>query len=402
MTTLLLFAATLLVAVLVSEYASRSVLSTAVLFLVVGFVAGGLFDVVQLEGGDEPVRFIAEIALFTVLFTDGMRVGARDLRRAWRLPGRALLFGLPLTLVATAAFAHYLADLDWPTSFLIGAALAPTDPVFASAIIGREEVPARLRQLLNVESGVNDGLALPVVLILLELVGAEEVTIPSLLLDLALGVAVGVAVPWVAARLERFPGFAAHQVYEPIFAVSVGLLVFAVTALTHANEFLAAFAAGVTVVTVHPQAREEFHRFGEILAELLKLAALLLFGILITPTFFTDLDVGDWIFVAVALLVARPVGLWIALAGSGIDWREKAAAAWFGPKGFASVVYALIILHAIGGDTGAHLFHLMALTVAASMVAHSSTDVAIARWFRRAEGEEWEEAPPELGDRAPE
>lgn len=396
MTTLLLFAVTLLAAVLVSEYASRSVLSTAVLFLVVGFVAGGLFDVVPLEGGDESVRFIAEIALFTVLFTDGMRVGARELRSAWRLPGRALLFGLPLTLVATAAFAHWFADLDWPTAFLIGAALSPTDPVFASAIVGRLEVPARLRRLLNVESGINDGLALPVVLILLELVGAEEVSIARLLIDLALGVAVGVGIPWLATVLERSARFAAHEIYEPLFATSVGLLVFAVTSLTHANEFLAAFAAGVTIATVHPKAREEFHRFGEIVAELLKLGALLLFGILITPTFFTDLDASDYVFVALALFVARPVGLGLALVGSGMDWREKAAASWFGPKGFASVVYALIILDAVGGEAGVHLFHLMAIVVAASMVAHSSTDVAIAKWFRgiKAEEEGEGEVPP--------
>ena len=90
---------------------------------------------------------------------------------AWRLPGRALLLGLPLTLALTAVFAHYIAGLPWLESFLLGAILAPTDPVFAAAIVGREEVPGRLRHLLNVESGVNDGLALPIVLVLLAATG---------------------------------------------------------------------------------------------------------------------------------------------------------------------------------------------------------------------------------------
>lgn len=100
-----------------------------------------------------------------------MRVGFKDLRSAWRLPGRALLFGLPLTLALTAVFAHYIVGLPWLESLLLGAILAPTDPVFAAAIVGREEVPGRLRHLLNVESGVNDGLALPFVLVLLALTG---------------------------------------------------------------------------------------------------------------------------------------------------------------------------------------------------------------------------------------
>lgn len=114
---------------------------------------------------------LAELALFSVLFTDGMRVGWRDLRSAWREPGRALLLGLPLTVLVTAVLAHVVAGLPWLHAFLVGAVLAPTDPVFAAAIVGREEVPRRLRHLLNVESGVNDGLVLPVVLVLLAAAG---------------------------------------------------------------------------------------------------------------------------------------------------------------------------------------------------------------------------------------
>ena len=107
---------------------------------------------------------IAELALFSVLYTDGMRAPVRDLVSAWRLPGRALLLGLPLTLLGTALLARYVVGLSWAESILIGAALSPTDPVFAAAIVGREGIPSRLRFLLNVESGLNDGLALAIAL----------------------------------------------------------------------------------------------------------------------------------------------------------------------------------------------------------------------------------------------
>jgi NhaP-type Na+/H+ or K+/H+ antiporter len=120
------------------------------------------------------IRVLAEIALFTVLFSDGMHTGVRDLADAWRLPGRALLLGFPLTLAGIAVLARLVIGLPWTQAFLLGAALSPTDPVFASAIIGREEVSLRLRRLLNVESGLNDGLAAPFVILLLAMIGAGE------------------------------------------------------------------------------------------------------------------------------------------------------------------------------------------------------------------------------------
>ncbi|MGO1384371.1 MAG: cation:proton antiporter domain-containing protein, partial [Arachnia sp.] len=163
---LLCFAGLLLIAALVSNRADRTILSTSVLFLMGGILLGsGALGVIDISPEDDTVGLLAELALFAVLFTDGMKAGWRDLRSAWRLPGRALLLGLPLTLILTALLARFIIGLDWPTSLLVGAILSPTDPVFASALVGNKKVPQRLRHLLNVESGINDGLALPFVII---------------------------------------------------------------------------------------------------------------------------------------------------------------------------------------------------------------------------------------------
>jgi sodium/hydrogen antiporter len=382
MTAVLVFAVVLLLAVLVSELARRSVLSTAVLFLVAGFLVGdGMLNLLRL-GPDVPlVGQFAELALFSVLFTDGMQAGVRDLTRAWRLPARALLLGMPLTMAGTAVFAHYVAGLSWAQAWLVGAVLSPTDPVFAAAIVGRTDVPRRLRHLLNVESGVNDGLALPVVIVLLAVVGSREVELATLLEELALGVVLGVAISWVAIRLERLRFFQAADRYQPLYAFAIGLLVFGAGKLLHANLFLAAFAAGATVATVGPEVRRAFHGFGETVTELLKLAALLVFGALMSPQLFGEISLGGYLFALLALLVVRPLAIGLALLGSRIERREWIAAAWFGPKGFASVVYGLFILTAaVPGSQ--EMFHLIALVVAASILAHSSTDVLIARWFR--------------------
>jgi NhaP-type Na+/H+ or K+/H+ antiporter len=381
-TLFLAFAALLMVAVLISERAHRTVLSTAVLFLVGGFLLGpGVLDLIALQPGDPLVGQLAELALFAVLFTDGMKAGIRELRSAWRLPGRALLLGLPLTLIITAVIAHLLLDLTWTQTFLLAAVLAPTDPVFAAAIVGREEVPRRLRHLLNVESGVNDGLALPVVLVLLAAAGGAQTGGWLLLEEIVLGVVIGVAVPWVVLRLERLPALAAQAAFQPLVTVSIALLVLALCLITHGNLFLGAFAAGVTVASTGPTFREEFEQVGELVTELLKLAAILVFGVLMTPDFlFQEIPAVGWIFAVAALLVARPIALALAFVGAHLSWREQGVAMWFGPKGFASVVYGLIVLES-GAPDADLLFHLVALVVVLSILAHSSTDVLIARNF---------------------
>jgi sodium/hydrogen antiporter len=377
------FAAVLVVGVLLSELAHRTVLSTAVLFLVAGIVLGpGVLGVLEVASGDPAVSVLAELALFSVLYSDGMRVGFHDLRRAWRLPGRALALGLPLTLLVTAALAHWVAGLPWLESLLIGAVLAPTDPVFAAAIVGREEVPPRLRHLLNVESGVNDGLALPIVLVILAAAGGTEASGWTLAEELALGVLIGIVVPWVVLRLERLQFLSSTKHLQPLLPAAIGLLVLGLCLTTHANLFLAAFAAGITVATSGPEFRREFEQLGELVAEQLKLVAVLVFAALMTPAFLLEeIPWNGWAFAVLALVVARPVALLISFLGSGLTMREQTSAMWFGPKGFASVVYGLIVL-ASGIELADELFHLTALTISLSILAHSSTDVIIARQFR--------------------
>lgn len=387
MDAVLAFAVVLFTGTLLSEWTQRSVLSTAVLFLVAGFLVGnGALDLVTITPDNTVVSKFAELALFSVLFTDGMRVGARDLISAWRLPGRALLLGLPLTLVGTAVMAHGIVGLSWDQAFLVGAVLSPTDPVFAAAIVGRPEIPGRLRHLLNVESGVNDGLALPIVLILLSIMTGDAPSLSTLFGEVMLGIVWGAAVSWLGVRLHRHRFFQVTEVYEPFGVLAIGLMVLALSSLTHANEYLAAFTAGVTIATVSPELKKHFGRFGDRITELLKLAALLVFGSLISPAFLQDIDWTGYVFAALVLLLARPLALMLALMGSRLNWRERLTAAWFGPKGFASVVYGLLILK-FSIPAGEHLFHFIALVVVASIVAHSSTDVVLARWFRATEPE---------------
>jgi len=375
---LLIFALALFGAVLASCLTARTAASVPAAFITVGvIVGGGGLGWMSWQPQDPPVEHLARYALLAVLFTDGMRIGWRELRQAWALPGRALLLGLPATLLLLALAARFLTGLDWLHALLLAAVLTPTDPVFAAAIVSRDEVPASLRRLLNVESGVNDGLALPVVLVLIGLLTHEGQgsPLPLLLLQVAGGVALGLALPWVAKRL-RPRSLERH--WRPLYGVAVGLLGYALADTLGVNEYLTAFCSGMSMASVDPALRDAFHPLGEQVGELLKLVTLLVFGALLSPRLLLSLQPGDYLFAAVALLVARPLGLLLSLLRSRLDWRLRLAAAWFGPKGFASLIYAIVVLNA-GVSQAERLYHVAALVIAVSIVAHSSTDVPLAR-----------------------
>ncbi|GAB3495259.1 cation:proton antiporter [Amycolatopsis cihanbeyliensis] len=378
----LAFGVVLLISVSLSGVAARTVLSTALLFLLAGaLIGGGGFGLVEIGARDPLVTSLADIALFTVLFTDGQRANLPALRQSWRLSGRALGLAMPLTMVGIAVPAHFLAGLDWPTAFLLGAILAPTDPVFAAAIVGRKDVPLRLRRLLNVESGLNDGLALPFVLIFLATVEHEPSELGTVGIELGLGLALGIAIPVLVTLAWRLRLLTAEPRLQALGPLAIAVMLYAACHLTHANPYLAAFVAGSALATMDKVAVEHFEPLGEILSEITKFAALLVFGALITPERLSHLGLGEWALAVLAILLIRPAAMLFSLGRTALTRGERLTAAWFGPKGFASVVYGLLALQS-GIPSNEAVFDLVAVTIALSIVLHSSTDVPVARALR--------------------
>jgi NhaP-type Na+/H+ or K+/H+ antiporter len=184
---LLAFAVTLVIAVLLRACEPDAALDDRVV-LAAGLILGsGVTGVILLNARDPVLRRFAELALVAVLFSDGMRITLDALRANWSLAGRALMIGLPLTLGMTAWLAHAIAGVAWIDAWLVGAALAPTDPVFAAALVGHKGVPDRVQYLLNVESGLNDGLALPIVMTLLAIGGGHGESSRTALLEAGVG-----------------------------------------------------------------------------------------------------------------------------------------------------------------------------------------------------------------------
>ncbi len=375
------FGLALLAAVLLSNLSSRSPLSTSGIFLFAGLLAGPLvLDAEHL--GMDTVRDIASITLFAVLFADGQRAPLSKLRREWRDPARALLIGMPLTFLVVSALAYWLVGLDWTTSMLLGAILAPTDPVFASALVGRDDVPGGLRSLLNIESGLNDGLALPAVLVLIGTlggeVGGEGTSVGTVLVEIVLGLALGVIAPLIGEGLVRLPVLGVTSRAAAVGPLAIAILLYIASDQLGANPYIAAFTAGITLATVSPGSSDSFAPVGELVSELAKNAALLAFGALITAELLGSIGVAGWVFAVLVLVVGRPVPVMLALIGSRLARNERLAAAWFGPKGFASVVYGLLVMSS-GIDSAAEVFALTTATVILSIAAHSATDTPIAQ-----------------------
>jgi NhaP-type Na+/H+ or K+/H+ antiporter len=383
---LLVFALTLLVAVLFSEKANRTVFSIPLLFIVAGVAIGSRgLNFINLQPDDEGRQLFLELALFVVLFVDGMHLDIGALKASWKPAGRVLAIGLPLTLILTTLLGYLVTGFTWLQALLVAAVLSPTDPMFASALVQREDVPKRLQRLLNVESGLNDGIALPIVLTLLAYAGVEELELAAWLGELALGILLGVVIAWIVIRLEGLPMFDTAPVYTPLVVLTIGMLVYALAHLLHANLFFAAFAAGVSVASFSPSLRDEFEPLGSMIAELFKLAALLAFGMLLSLSFVWEPVWQNVLFALLILLVARPAAVLLLLGRHEMTFRERLAAAWFGPRGFTSVFYGLLVLGS--GVAGANeLFSTIAMVIVISIIAHSSTDALVAQWLSREKG----------------
>jgi NhaP-type Na+/H+ or K+/H+ antiporter len=389
---LAVFGVLLLAGALISGLAGRSFVSLAAVFVVAGFVVGeGGAELVDVDPTSGFVQGLAVVALILILFRDGLKVEAEMLQEAWHLPLRKLVLAMPLTAVLIALATRVLTDLGWTESFLVGALLSPTDPVLSSAVVNNPRVPRLIRHSLNLESGLNDGLALPAVLAFTAAAAGHDdfVWWQFVLQDVLVGLASGLLVAFGASRLMPGGRALGHEIsrhQKALYAIGVAFTAYGTATLPpEGNGLIAVFVAAIAFGIWRPDIAKAFESQSEDVVELVKLGVFLVFGAIVT----LDGLFGDgWAavgIVAFTLLVARPVAVFAALAGSRqAGTAEKAFMSWFGPKGVATMAFALFVL---GSDaSGAErVFNIAALCVLASIIAHGLTDHAGSEWISRRE-----------------
>ena len=389
---LAVFGLLLVLGALVSGLAGRTFLSLTAAFVAAGFLLGeGGLEVLEFDPTGQFVQGLAVVALVLLLFRDGLEVEEEMLQEAWHLPLRKLVLAMPLTCVLVALVTHALTDLSWIGSFLVGALLSPTDPVLSSAVVTNPRVPRLIRHSLNLESGLNDGLALPAVLAFTAAAAGDEdfVWWEFVLQDVLVGLVSGLVIAFVASRLMprgRSLGYEISTHQKALYGLGVAFAAYGTATLPpEGNGFIAVFVAAIALGIWRPDIRDCFTRQSEDIIELVKLAIFVVFGAIIT----LDGLFGDgWAAVGIVLftlLVARPVAVFAALAGTRrVDAAEKAFMAWFGPKGVATMAFALFVLGS-GIPEAERIADIAALAVLVSIAAHGLTDQPASEWIGRRE-----------------
>ena len=362
-----------------------TVLSASVLSVTLGVVLA-LLDVVEINVSDAGVLELIELALILTLISDGLVVDRELLRVHWSPPARALVVALPITLALLALFAKLVfPDLSWAEAFLLGAVLSPTDPVVTSTVVTAQRVPEKIRHTLNLESGLNDGLALPLVLFFLVLAtpggdaGAEAA---ELFGEAAFGAVIGVALGLIGGYVHRVVPGQVTATYEGIYAVGFGLVAFGLADVTFGNGLIAAFVAAITLGISEHEITERFPAFSENVSAIFQVLTFFVFGAIIVATGYDGSVWGLVAFILFALLVARPVAVLLALAGTNLPGPQKGFIAWFGPKGVASMLFALLVLDEPVAN-GSLVFDVAAFAILASIIAHGLTDTVGASWIER-------------------
>lgn len=332
---------------------------------------------------------LAVIALILILFRDGLEVEAEMLQKAWHLPFRKLALAMPLTCILVALVTHALTDLGWAESFLVGALLSPTDPVLSSTVVTNPRVPRVIRHSLNLESGLNDGLALPAVLAFTA--AAEDragfVWWEFVLQDIGAGLATGLVVAFLASRLMPRKTALGQEIsphQKALYALGVAFAAYGVAVLPpEGNGFISVFVCAIAFGIWRPDIRHCFETRSEDLIEVVKLGVFLVFGAILTKEFLFE---DGWAAVAITaftLLAARPIAVFVSLAGTRqVDLAGKAFMAWFGPKGVATMTFALFVLGSAVPDAE-RIAGIAALAVVVSIIVHGLSDHPGAEWMAR-------------------
>jgi NhaP-type Na+/H+ or K+/H+ antiporter len=386
----------LMVGSLLSGLAHRSMLSLTAVFVLAGFVLGnGATGVLELKASSGLVSDLAAVALIVILFRDGLEVEGELLQSQWQMPLRKLVIAMPITAVLVAAVARALVGLSWTESFLLGALLSPTDPVLSSSVVTDPRVPRVVRHSLNLESGLNDGLALPAVLAFAAALEPDKghfVWWHFVLQDVGLGFAFGLVCGVVGSllipddrRARTGREIPPHQ--KALYGLGLAFATYGVTVLPpRGNGFIAVFVAAIVLGNRRPDLRRCFAERAEEVVEIVKLAIFAVFGSLLT---IGGLFADGWAAVAVVaatFLLARPLAIWVALTGTRITNASKAFMAWFGPKGVATMAFSLLVLSR-QVDAGERIFNIAALAVFASILLHGASATPGVKWLARRQAE---------------
>ena len=384
----------LLAYALVSGRLSGTLITAPLVFVVFGFVVGnGGLGVASIDLEHSAIHIIAEFTLILVLFTDAARIDLSQVRRDHNLPVRMLVVGLPLAMLAGTVIGTLLfPSFSLWEAALFAALLAPTDAALGQAVVSAKVVPVRIRQAINVESGLNDGIALPAVLLFAALASAQHGEAASAsewaqfgLLQVTLGPLVGIAMGYAGARLldEAAEHGWADTPFQGIGILALAAMTYVVAELMGGNGFIAAFVGGMVFGHTLRHACTFLFEFMETEGQLLMLITFLVFGAALLPEGLAHMTPMHVLYAVLSLTVIRMVPIAVSLISSGVGLPTQLFLGWFGPRGLASILFVLLILEEAELTHGHELLSITVLTVALSTLLHGISAAPFAKRYGR-------------------
>jgi NhaP-type Na+/H+ or K+/H+ antiporter len=402
--------AALVIALLILGWAALSGLlgrhsvTGPLVFVVVGYLlANPDWGAVRIDIEVDALHTLAEVTLALVLFSDASRINLAQLRHDLTLPVRLLAIGLPLSIALGGILAGLMFDsFPWALAGFIGAALAPTDAALSVQVINDERVPLRLRRALNVESGLNDGIATPVVTFMLAVAASQLGLVtdsPSAeaglaLRELGLGVVAGLVLGVGGAVLINTSarrGWIGHG-GRRIATLVIAFAAFEAALVIEGNGFIAAFVAGIAFGATMRVGTVELEQSGELTelgGELLALIVWFVFGAALLPIAIDHVEFEVVAYALLSLTVVRMLPVALSLIGSRLRRGDVVFVAWFGPRGLASVVFAVLAIESL--ETSLLLddaVGVVAMTIAFSVLLHGATAAFGGRYYVRPDGPE--------------
>ena len=335
------------------------------------------------------VELLAEVTLALLLFSDAVRIDITRLRARVRTPARLLGIGLPIMIGLGTALAALLFDVPGAVAALIAAILAPTDAALGEAVVTNEAVPTRVRQTLIVESGLNDGIAVPAVTVFIALAAADEsfATASTWVRfgaeQIGYGILVGAIIGILGGFLVASAGKRGWMEggYRQIAVLGIATLAFVLAGEVGGNGFIATFVAGVALGTTARTECTHIEEFTEDVAHLLATIGFIVFGAIVVGPSLDQLDWRVALYATGSLLVVRPLAVGISLLGSGLRWPTVAFFGWFGPRGLASILFGVIALEGSHGSDLGPVFVVMSWTVLLSILTHGLSAAPLARRY---------------------
>lgn len=359
------------------------------IFLTLGLILS-LTGLLSQEASHALLHPVAEIALVILLFLDAAQTDLVALRNRHVWPSRMLLIGLPLSILL-GGLAGYFLFPAWPLAALalLAAILAPTDAALGQAVVTNPNVPMRQRRALTVESGLNDGLALPIILFFASVTAAETAEIgggvwllfgaKQILFGTLIGGVVGALGGWALLRAKAFD--TTSDIYEGVGAIALAGAAYLAAILIGGNGFVSAFVAGLAFGGIVKGACKFVYEFTESEGQLLAWSAFLLLGAAMVPEAIQHLTWPMLGFILLSLFVVRPLAVWVSLMRTDADPLTRVFFGWFGPRGLATALFALMVAEDIPFEYGEQILHLAINAVWISALLHGLSAAPVAKWY---------------------